>query len=216
MNAVTYPDVLSRNTIIDHLGSAAPEDFVVVSGHIDSWDVGYGVMDDGGGVFVSYHAARAIKRLGLRSRRTIRTIFWTAEEFGIFGGEAYFERHNNESAHYQMMMESDYGTFSPRGIGIGGSLEVGCVVQEILQLTAAINTTEVDLILDGPDIEQWAALGVPVGSLLNDNERYLWFHHSSGDSIEVEDPDVLDTIAALWAAVAFVAADINLDLQSLA
>ncbi|KAF2358778.1 Peptidase M28 [Trinorchestia longiramus] len=215
MNAENLPDVVSRNTIIDHLGSEVPQDFVVVSGHIDSWDVGQGVMDDAGGVFVSYKAALALRTLGLRPRRTIRTIFWTAEELGIYGGEAYFDRHRNESAHYQLMMESDFGTFTPRGIGIGSSLEVACIIQEIVKLTAAINTTEVEIVLDGPDIEQWADVGVPIGSLLHDSERYFWFHHTAGDSMEVEDIDDLDKISALWAAVAFVTADLSIDLQSL-
>ncbi|XP_018010879.1 carboxypeptidase Q [Hyalella azteca] len=264
MEAENFPDALSRNSIIDYTGSALPDDLVVVSGHIDSWDGGVGAMDDAGGVFVSYHAAKALKEIGLRPRRTVRTILFTAEEFGIIGGEAYFELHRNESARYQLILESDMGTFAPLGLGVGAGPDVACILQEVLKLTAAINTTELVISFDGPDIGPWVAEGVPIGSLYNANERYFWFHHdhnnisfflsvsqcnsneryyyfrhiahsntflyftgslynaneryfwfhhSAGDSMEVENSDVLDRISALWATVAYVAADLSFSLQ---
>lgn len=72
MEAKRYPDTQSRNVIADITGSSAPEKAVVVSGHIDSWDVGEGAMDDGGGSFISWNALKLLKHLGIRPRRTIR------------------------------------------------------------------------------------------------------------------------------------------------
>lgn len=72
MQAKRYPDTQSRNIIADITGSSIPEKTVVVSGHIDSWDVGLGAMDDGGGSFISWNALKLLKHLGIRARRTIR------------------------------------------------------------------------------------------------------------------------------------------------
>lgn len=72
MEAKRYPDTQSRNIIADITGSSAPEKAVVVSGHIDSWDVGEGALDDGGGIFISWTALKLLKHLNLRPRRTIR------------------------------------------------------------------------------------------------------------------------------------------------
>jgi carboxypeptidase Q len=72
MDAARYPDTKSRNVIADITGFSQPEKTVVVSGHIDSWDVGQGAMDDGGGAFISWNALKLLKQLELRSHRTIR------------------------------------------------------------------------------------------------------------------------------------------------
>lgn len=74
MEAKRYPDTQSRNVIADITGFSAPEKAVVVSGHIDSWDVGTGAMDDGGGIFISWNALKLLKYIGIRARRTIRFI----------------------------------------------------------------------------------------------------------------------------------------------
>jgi len=214
MGAELYPDVVSRNTLIDHVGREAPEDFAVVSGHIDSWDVGAGAMDDAGGCFVSYHAALVLKELGLQARRTVRTILFTAEEQGLYGGQEYFNQHSDDAAHYQLILESDAGTFNPRGLGMWGSPGAMCVMREVLQLTKEINTTELIVSKDGPDIGFWMDTTAPIGSLHQDPNNYFWFHHTEGDRLEVEDPRTLDKITALWASAAYVAADIDIDFQN--
>lgn len=72
MEAKNLPDTMSRNVVAEIVGSTMPEKIVVVSGHIDSWDVGQGAMDDGGGAFISWQALRLLKQLNHRPRRTIR------------------------------------------------------------------------------------------------------------------------------------------------
>uniref|UniRef100_A0A2P2I110 Carboxypeptidase Q n=1 Tax=Hirondellea gigas TaxID=1518452 RepID=A0A2P2I110_9CRUS len=213
MGAVNLPDATSRNTIIDWRGTSRPEDVVVISGHIDSWDVGAGAMDDAAGCFISYHANLVLKRLRLRARRTVRTIWFTGEEQGLYGGYEYFKKHRNESENYQLLLESDKGTFNPKGIGFSGSNTATCIMQEIIKLTAKLNTTELKTRGGGPDISMWKSIGVPIGSLHLDTSKYFWFHHSDGDTLEVEDPDILDRITALWASVAYVAANITANLH---
>lgn len=85
MGAQSLPPVMSRNTVAEIRGSQMPDKVVVVSGHLDSWDVGQGAMDDGGGAFISWNALALMKLLNLRPRRTMRAILWTAEEEGLIG-----------------------------------------------------------------------------------------------------------------------------------
>ncbi|XP_073186611.1 carboxypeptidase Q isoform X3 [Lepidochelys kempii] len=93
MGAKTYTDIVSFNTVAEIVGSKYPEQVVVVSGHLDSWDVGQGAMDDGGGAFISWEALSLIKDLGLRPKRTLRLVLWTAEEPGGVGAEQYYQLH---------------------------------------------------------------------------------------------------------------------------
>lgn len=210
MGAMNYPDFISRNSIVEVEGLEWPDETVVVSGHLDSWDVGQGAMDDGGGAMISWNAAVVLHRLSLRPRRTLQAILWTGEEQGLIGGQAYFDKHSSKKEKYQMLMESDIGTFSPLGLAFSGNSEATCIVKEILKLLKSLNTTEVVSPMDGgPDIEVWQRAGVPTASLYNENEKYFWFHHSDGDTMSVEDPDTLDKCLALWTSFAYVAADIT-------
>lgn len=213
MEARNLPPVMSRNTIGDITGHQHPEKVVVVSGHLDSWDVGQGAMDDGGGAFISWNALALLKVLGLRPRRTLRSILWTAEEEGLVGAAAYFHDHRNNTAAFDFVMESDEGTFQPLGLSFSGSSEAGCILKEILKLMHPLNATQFASPMDGgPDIEFFTNVGIPGAALLNANERYFWYHHSNGDRMTVEDPTNLDMCTALWAASAFVVADLSIDM----
>nr|XP_053631515.1 carboxypeptidase Q-like isoform X1 [Cherax quadricarinatus] len=210
MSAQTYPDFISRNTITEVLGLQWPDEVVVVSGHLDSWDVGQGAMDDGGGATISWNAGVVLQQLGLRPRRTLRTIIWTGEEQGLYGGLAYYNNHVNESDKFQLILESDAGTFSPLGLAFSGNQEATCIIQEVLKLLQPLNATQVVSPMDGgPDIEEWQKAGVPTGSLYTESSRYYWFHHSDGDTLTVEDPDELDRCLAVWTSLAYVAANIT-------
>ncbi|XP_049865281.1 carboxypeptidase Q-like isoform X2 [Pectinophora gossypiella] len=203
----------SRNTLIDLKGRELPEKLVIVSGHIDSWDVGQGAMDDGGGMFISWAAPVILKRLNLRPKRTIRTIFWTAEELGLIGAKAYEEKHRNESHNINFIMESDEGTFAPLGLEVAGNQEARCIIAEILKLFESINaSTLVEDDSPGSDIAVIINTGVPGASLYNANEKYFWFHHTEGDTMNVEDPKELDLGAAFWTAVAYIIADLSIDI----
>ncbi|XP_045492282.1 carboxypeptidase Q-like [Colias croceus] len=209
----SYEMKISRNTLIDLKGKDNPEKLVIVSGHIDSWDVGQGAMDDGGGLFVSWAAPVILKRLNLRPKRTVRTIFWTAEEFGLIGAYAYEEKHRNESHNINFIMESDEGTFAPLGLSVAGTQEARCIIGEILKLFESINaSTLVESDTPGSDIQVLIKTGVPGASLHNANEKYFWFHHTEGDTMNVEDPEELDMCTAFWTALAYIIADISVDI----
>ncbi|KAJ0179200.1 hypothetical protein K1T71_004912 [Dendrolimus kikuchii] len=209
----TYDVKISRNTLIDWKGSENPEKLVIVSGHIDSWDVGQGAMDDGGGLFISWAAPVILNRLNLKARRTIRTIFWTAEELGLTGAYAYEKAHRNESHNINFIMESDEGTFAPLGLVVAGTQEAKCIIAEILKLFIDINASK--LIEDdspGSDIAVIIKTGVPGASLYNANEKYFWYHHTEADTMNVESPEELDLGTAFWTAVAYIIADLSIDI----
>uniref|UniRef100_A0A2A4IU93 Carboxypeptidase Q n=2 Tax=Heliothis virescens TaxID=7102 RepID=A0A2A4IU93_HELVI len=204
---------ISRNTLIDLKGSKDPEKLVIVSGHIDSWDVGQGAMDDGGGLFISWAAPVILKRLNLIPKRTVRAIFWTAEELGLVGAYAYEKAHRNESHNINFIMESDEGTFAPLGLAVAGTEKTLCIVAEVLKLFQSINaSTLVEEDSPGSDIALFTGNGIPGASLHNDNSKYFWFHHTEGDTMNVESPEELDLGAAFWTAVAYIIADISVDI----
>lgn len=209
----TYGTNTSRNTLVDLKGSEHPDKLVIVSGHVDSWDVGQGAMDDGGGLFISWAAPVVLHHLNLKPKRTVRAIFWTAEEFGLIGAHAYEEKHRNESDNINFIMESDEGTFAPRGLEVAGNQKARCIVAEILKLFTSINaSTLVETDSPGSDITVLTKTGIPGASLLNANEKYFWFHHTEGDTMNVLNKEELDVGTAFWTAVAYIIADLSSDI----
>ena len=120
MGAQLLADAPSRNVIGEIRGSEFPDEVIVMGGHIDSWDVGRGAMDDAGGVVAAWEALRVLKRLGLTPKRTIRVVGWTNEENGGRGGAAYRDAHRSELDNHILAIESDGGVFKPLGFGFSG------------------------------------------------------------------------------------------------
>src|SRR5207248_8205497 len=114
----TLPDVESANVIADIKGSEHPEQMVIVSGHLDSWDLGTGAIDDGAGVAVSIEAANLIQKLGLKPKRTVRVIAWMNEENGESGSKQYAKDHEKDWANQFATMETDGGAGHPIGLNI--------------------------------------------------------------------------------------------------
>lgn len=210
MGAQNLPSVQSRNTVAEIKGSKYPEQVVLVSGHLDSWDVGQGAMDDGGGAFISWQALAIIRQLGLRPKRTLRAVLWTAEEFGLIGGQSYWQRHKADIGNYDLVMESDIGTFRPLGIGFSGNDNATKIMDKLVKtLLAKVNATRLTSPAEVSDIPWWIQNGVPGGSLLNANKDYFYYHHSNADMMTVENPHELDLCTAVWAVVAFTVADME-------
>ncbi|XP_053288254.1 carboxypeptidase Q isoform X1 [Pleuronectes platessa] len=209
MGAKTLPDADSFNTVAEIKGWQYPEQVVLLSGHLDSWDVGQGAMDDGGGAMISWEALSLIKDLGLRPRRTLRTVLWTAEEPGGVGAQQYFDLHKANLSNFDLVMESDLGTFTPLALKFTGSDAARKVMEEVVKLLAPINTTKLETEGEGTDISSWIKAGVPGASLHVEDSRYFWFHHSEGDTMTVQDPKEMSLCSALWATVAYVVADLQ-------
>ena len=208
MEAQTLPDVLSRNVVAEIVGWEKPEEVVVLGGHIDSWDVGQGAMDDAGGCVAAWEAVRLIKELGLRPRRTIRVVLWTNEENGIRGGTAYRDAHRDEVDNHVLAIESDGGVFKPRGFGFGGGSDAGyAVVKEIGKLLERIESGTITRGGGGADIAPLMRLGVPGMGLSVEGEKYFWYHHTPADTIDKLDAHEFNLCVATMAVMAYVVAD---------
>ena len=210
MGARTLPDAPSRNVVAELVGREKPDEVVVLGGHIDSWDVGQGAMDDGGGSVAAWEAVRLMKRLGLRPRRTVRVVLWTNEENGGQGSLGYAADHKGEIGKHVLAMESDNGVFNPKGFVLAASDSAANVVQQVAALLQTINATGVQRVEESPaaDITPLAEAGVPTMELDVDGSRYFWYHHSEGDTLDKLDPVDLAHCVAAMAVMAYVVADL--------
>ena len=199
------PDVPSYNVIGDVKGSEHPEQVVIVSGHLDSWDLGTGAIDDGAGVAVSMEAANLIQKLHLRPKRTLRVIAWMNEENGLAGGKAYAADHASEVANHFAAMETDGGAGHPLGINYGPKVEAKGLLEpvtKILQESGAgiLNFTEH---AGGADIGPMTKLGVPGFSPIQDNRTYFYYHHTAADTLDKIVPQELAENSAVVAVTAY-------------
>lgn len=207
MAAQTLPDAPSRNVMGELRGTTAPDEIVVMGGHIDSWDVGRGAMDDAGGVVVAWEAIRLLKELGLRPRRTIRAVGWTNEENGLRGGNAYRDQHRAALEKHVLAMESDAGVFKPLGFGFSGSDSAYTLIRQIAELLKPIGSGEITRGGGGADIGPIMALGVPGLGLNVDGTKYFWYHHTNADTVDKLDPRDVALCVATMAIMAYVVAD---------
>jgi carboxypeptidase Q len=209
MNARSLPDVPSRNVVAEIVGRERPDEVVVLGGHIDSWDVGQGAMDDGGGSVAAWEAVRLMKQLGLRPRRTVRVVLWTNEENGGRGALAYRDRHAEQLDKHVLAMESDNGAFAPHGFRFSGPDSAFAAAQKIAALLEPIGAGKMTREQDSPeaDIGPLVERGVPGIGLDVDRTKYFWFHHSEGDTLDKLDPAELGRCVAAMAVMAYVAAD---------
>jgi carboxypeptidase Q len=209
MSAQTLPNVPSRNVVAELVGRDQRDEIVVLGGHIDSWDVGTGAMDDGGGVVAAWEAVRLLRKLGLRPRRTVRVVAWTNEENGLAGGNGYRDAHASEVDKHVLAIESDAGVFAPQGFGFSGSDSALRIVRWVGSLLQPIGAHVITVGGGGADIGPLMARGVPGMGLIVEGSRYFWYHHTDGDTLDKLDPaDMAECVAAL-AVMAYVVADLE-------
>jgi len=207
MEATFLPDADSFNLIGEIRGRELPDEIVVVSGHFDSWDVGTGSTDDGGGCVVSWEALRLMKKLGLRPRRTVRVVLFTNEENGLRGGTDYRERYRHQLANHVLMFESDSGVFKPTGFGFSGTDSARKTIQEIAALLQPIGADTIGAVGGGADIgPSVQAAGIPALSL-DVEGNYFLIHHTEADTVDKIDPQDMSTAAAAIGVMAYVVAD---------
>jgi carboxypeptidase Q len=207
MSAQELPDAPSRNVVAEIVGREKPEEIVVLGGHIDSWDVGQGAMDDGGGCIAAWQAVNLMKKLGLQPRRTIRVVLWTNEENGGKGARAYHEQHLKEMPKHVLAMECDDGTFKPTGFAFSGGQKASDAILDICQLLKPINANQLLWGAGGADISKMQPDGVPIMDLADDMSRYFWYHHTEADTVDKVDSHELNLCTATMAVMAYVVAD---------
>jgi carboxypeptidase Q len=212
MNLVLTPQTLedapSYNVIADLKGSEHPEQIVIVSGHLDSWDLGTGAIDDAAGVAVAMQTANLYKQLGLRPKRTLRVIAWMNEENGTRGANAYAQEYKNDLANHVGAIESDSGAGHP--IGFKGTVKPATIemLRPVTKILAAIGADVLQNSEDyETDIEPMASSGVPLFGLLQDGRTYFYYHHTAADTLDKIHPSDLAENAAAMAVLAYALAD---------
>jgi Zn-dependent M28 family amino/carboxypeptidase len=212
-----HADTMAWNVVGDIVGSEKPDEYVVIGGHLDSWDPGTGAIDDGAGVAITSAAGALIGQLPRHPRRTIRVVMWGSEETGG-AAEAFLAAHKDEVAKMIIAGESDLGSddiFSlqvPKGFS-GNPLAVQAAgllspLKIMLSSEAAANA--------GSDIEGIEGAGVPVFALNQDASRYFDLHHSADDTLEAVDPVKFNRNVAAWAALVYLIADSDIDFRTTA
>ena len=200
-----YPDALSHNVIGEIRGAEFPDEIIVVGAHLDSWDITPGAHDDGAGVVQAIEVMRIFRAIGYQPRHTLRCVLFTNEENGLRGGKAYAVMVRDSGEKHVFAVESDGGGFAPRGFSLGQNEDP---VHErarrwlpLLQPLGILNFTEGR---GGADIGPLLPLGVPLGNLLVDDQRYFDLHHTVADTIDQVHPRELHLGAAALASLVWL------------
>jgi hypothetical protein len=209
----TLPDAESYNVIADLKGSEHPEQVVIVSGHLDSWDLGRGAIDDGAGVAIAMQTAQLFRQLHLKPKRTIRVIAWMNEENGTAGARTYAQDYQSDLANHFAAIESDLGAGHPLGFDAQGKPEILSFLQPLAAILqsqgAGISRMAEET---GTDVEPLGAAGVPTFSPIQDARTYFNYHHTAADTLDKVNPRELQENCAVVATLAYALADLPLPL----
>ncbi|MBZ5656789.1 MAG: M20/M25/M40 family metallo-hydrolase [Acidobacteriia bacterium] len=202
------PATTGYNVVADLKGSEHPEQIVVVSGHLDSWDLGRGAIDDGAGVVISMATAELLQRLHFRPRRTLRVIAWMDEENGGGGNEAYAKAHESEIGNHIAAIESDAGAGHPLGYAMKLSSSAMAALQPLLDILRPVGSTIFRSTNHSPgsDIDPLVEAGVPGIGILQDGRKYFDYHHTAADTLDKVDPQDLRENAAAMAVMGYALA----------
>ena len=201
--------VPSGNVVAELKGSDLEDEIVVIGGHLDSWDLGTGAVDDGAGVAITMEVLRRLKEADLRPRRTIRLVLWGAEEVGLLGGYAYADRYKSELRKHVIGTESDFGAGRIWKITRDVSDEAAPVADHIARLVEPLGIAPgaKNVRASGPDLTPLNALGFPGFRFVQDGTDYFDLHHTHDDTLDKIDPDNLDQNVAAYLVFVWVAAN---------
>lgn len=198
------PDAPSFNVIGELRGSVNPANYIVVSGHLDSWDVGQGAHDDGSGCVQAIEVLRIFKAIGYKPKNTIRAVMYMNEENGLRGGIEYAKQAELKKEKHIAAMESDRGGFTPRGFTMSAPEEMKSKVKSWKPLLEAYGLTDFNGEGGGADIGPLAPQGVPLFGYLPDSQRYFDYHHTQEDTFDKVSKRELELGAAAMAALTFL------------
>ncbi|HKX29179.1 MAG TPA: M20/M25/M40 family metallo-hydrolase [Blastocatellia bacterium] len=206
----TLPDADSYNVIADLKGSESPDQIVIVSGHLDSWDLGTGALDDAAGVAVAMQVANLCRQLQLKPRRTIRFIAWMNEENGLAGGRTYFQNQANNIANHIAAIESDLGSGHPAGFDAHIPPSALPMLQPLAGILQSFGAGMIRPVTDsvGADISPLENAGVPGFSPTQDERSYFIYHHTVADTFDKINPRELAENAAVMSVLGYAIASL--------
>lgn len=213
----------SQNVIGEVVGTN-PDEVIVIGGHLDSWDLGTGAIDDGAGVAITAAALALIADMPVKPRRTIRVVWWGAEEVsqpppaqGLAGARFYAERRRDAMPNHVAISESDFGA----GPIYSLALPAGAGSTDFQKAAMAV-LAPLGIIWDGapatgggPDTGPTVAMGVPAFRLNQDGTDYFDWHHTADDVLDRIDPEAMDQNVAAWAAFLWLLANSDVDFRAL-
>ena len=203
------------NVIGEITGRSKPNEVVVIGGHLDSWDLGTGAIDDGAGVAITMAAGALIGNLKKAPKRTIRVIAYANEEQGLLGGKAYAEAMKSNVANHQLGAESDFGAGRIYALQAGADTATWAVLDQIGKVLEPLGiTVDKNGGGPGPDIVAMAELGMPWVELAQDGTDYFDYHHTANDTLDKIDPKALDQQVAAYAVLAYLAAETDIDFNA--
>lgn len=203
-NAHFLPDTVAHNVIGELTGTAFPNEYITIGGHLDSWDPAEGAHDDGAGIVQTIEVMRALKALGYKPRHTIRFVLFANEENGLRGGTKYFEEAKAKNEKHLFALESDAGGFTPRGFGFDAGDEVVNKIKRWMPLLKPYGCDNIDKGGDGADIGQLKSIGAVTGGLSPDSQRYFDYHHARSDKFEAVSKRELNLGAVNMAALIYL------------
>ncbi len=207
----TLPNATSYNVIGDLKGSDLPDEVIVVGGHLDSWDLGTGAIDDACGVAMSMQVAYLIKQLKLKPKRTIRVIAYMNEENGSVGGRTYGEEQTGNMAKHFAAIESDLGASHPVGFLFSGKADAVPFFAPISNILRGQGAGIAQLQPGGvgADIGPLTQGGVPSFAPYFDTRTYFNYHHTEADTFDKIDPKELAEGGSVMAVLAYGLANLE-------
>ncbi len=195
----------SHNVIGEITGRSKPGDVVLIGGHLDSWDLGTGAIDDAAGVGITMAAATLIAQMPSRPARSIRVVAFANEEQGLHGGKAYAVAHAADAGRHQLSAESDFGAGRIYAFNTGAPEHARAATQQIAQALAPLGIEYApDKGGPGPDVGPLAAGGAHIAWLAQDGTDYFNLHHTADDTLDKIDPAALAQNVAAYAVFAYL------------
>lgn len=204
----TLPDAESYNVIADLKGSEKPDEIVLVSGHLDSWNLGQGAIDDAAGVTVSMQVLYLMKQLKLQPKRTIRFVAWMNEENGTAGGNAYAKE--EDAAKHFAVIESDLGASHALGFNFAGKPEAMPMFAPLSQILSGQGASLTQMQTEvGTDVDPLTEKGVPSFSPWFDQRTYFKYHHTAADTFDKINPKEMQEVGSVMAVLAYGLANLE-------
>jgi Zn-dependent M28 family amino/carboxypeptidase len=193
------------NTVAEIPGAEKPDEVVILGGHIDSWDLGTGATDNGTGIMAVLEAARALKAVGIRPRRTIRFVLFSGEEQGLHGSRAYVQAHEKEMDKISGVLIHDTGTGRVKSIGLEGRYDLREAMDKVVEpFKDAVGLEELSMRkMIGTDHQSFLPKGVPAFAVVQDMAEYRKTHHTESDTVDKVYPDEINQGAKVLAAWAY-------------
>jgi Zn-dependent M28 family amino/carboxypeptidase len=204
----TLAPVETANVIADWKGTEHPEQVVIVSGHLDSWDLATGAIDDGAGIVVSMQAIHLLEKLGIHPQRTVRFVAWMDEEQGSYGAQTYAKDYAGDLQNHVGAIESDLGAGHPTGIYFQGGAALDEWLKPLSRVLAPIGAPLLERSAEtGEDINSVTEKRVPGFAPIQDSRYYFNYHHTAADTFDKVNPRELGENAAVMAVTAYALAD---------